>query len=245
MGLMTGVGRGLLDLLYPPECWMCAREILPTDSILPLCEICEPELWTLSKDRCPQCGKINLQRPASRTRCRECRSGARRFDRAISVFIYAGTFRKLWHLVKFSGHPERIPALVDSALEKIGPEEEFNPFLFDAYTWVPTTAVRLKSRGFDPAEEIAKRMAEKYRRPVLKLLDRIRDSRPQFELTRADRIKNVDGAFAASLPRDLRSRAVLLIDDILTTGATASACAAALKDRGMQKVVLFTLARGA
>lgn len=245
MGLFTGVGRGLLNLVYPPECWMCGTEILPTDDTVPLCGGCENDLWVLPQTRCPQCGKINLKQSADRCRCRECQAGTRRFDRAVQIYIYGGTFRKIWHHVKFSNRPEWIPAIVDSALEKIGPDEEFNPYLFDAYTWVPTTEKRKSERGFDPAEEIAKHLAETYKRPLLGLLHRIRDSRPQFELTRKDRFNNVDGAFAANLPQSLRTRAILLVDDILTTGATASACAAALKSRGIQKVVLFTLARGA
>ena len=151
----------------------------------------------------------------------------------------------MWHQIKFMNHPEKIPGMVDAALEKIGPDEEFNPYLFDVYTWVPTTEKRKAERKFDPAEEIARHLAAKYNRPLIGLLHRIRDCRPQFELTRAERIKNVEGAFAAGIPRDLRTRMALLVDDILTPGPTASACAAALKDRGMQKVVLFTLARGA
>lgn len=245
MGLLTGVWQGLTALIYPEECWMCGEEILSTGALIPLCRICEDELWVLPKERCPKCGKINLKRAAARSLCRECQSGARKFDSAVSVFIYAGTFRKIWHHVKFSKHPEWIPALVDSALEKIGPDEGFNPYLFDVYTWVPTTDRRKSERGFDPAEEIAKRLAEKFKRPAVPLLQRIRDCPPQFELSRADRIKNVDAAFAANIPKDLRTRAALLVDDILTTGSTASACASALKSRGMQKVVLFTLARGA
>lgn len=246
MGLMTGVARGVLDLVYPPECRLCRREILPAYArLLPLCLSCDQELWILPKEHCPKCGKIDMRRiSASGTQCRECQSGTRRFDRAISVYVYRGTFRKLWHQVKFLKHPEWIPALVETALENIGPEEEFNPYLFDVYTWVPTTERRKKERGFDPAEEIAKYFGEKYHRPVMQLLHRIRDCPPQFELGRRDRIKNVEGAFAANLPRDLRTRMALLVDDILTTGATANACASALKDRGMQKVILFTLSRG-
>lgn len=245
MGLLSGVWQGLLDMVYPPECWMCAGEILPNRMIVPLCEACADDLLVLPKSRCPMCGKINLRRDAAKTRCHECQSGTRRFDRAVTVYIYGGTFRKIWHHVKFSSKPEWIPALVESALEQIGPDEDFNPYLFDAYTWVPTTQRRKSERGFDPAEEIAKHLAGKYKRPVMGLLHRIRDNRPQFELTRKERIQNVEGAFAANVPRDMRTRAVLLVDDILTTGSTASACAAALKDRGIQKVVLFTLARGA
>lgn len=245
MGLLTGVARGLLDLIYPPECWMCAKEILPTDAAVPLCPDCQGELWLLPQERCPKCGKINLRRAPTSAPCRECRSGARRFDSAVSIYIYGGTFRKIWHHVKFSNHPDWIPAIVDSALEKIGPDDAFNPYLFDVYTWVPTTDRRKAQRGFDPAQEIARCMSEKYKRPLMELLYRIRDARPQFELTRKERITNVEGAFSANLPRDLRTRAALLVDDILTTGATASACAEALKSRGMQKVVLFTLARGA
>ncbi len=243
MGLLTGVLRGLADLVYPPECRRCEREIPPSGG-LPLCDECRDDLHFLPKDRCPTCGKTIRNRPGSRTRCWECRSGFRRFDRAISVFVYDGTFRKLWHRVKFSNRPEWIAAIVDAALEHIGPDEDFNPYLFDVFTWAPTTDRRKAGRGVDLAEEIAKHLAEKYQRPVAGLLRRIRDCPPQAELSRRNRIENVKGAFSAAVPTGMRTRSVLLIDDILTTGSTASACADALKDRGFQKVVLFTLARG-
>ncbi|OGH60306.1 MAG: hypothetical protein A3G34_09690 [Candidatus Lindowbacteria bacterium RIFCSPLOWO2_12_FULL_62_27] len=247
MALLTGVLRGLMDLVFPPECRVCGDEMAPGGDPISLCDTCEAGLRTIPKERCPKCGKVNLKRAAAgaaRTQCRECQSGTRRFDVAVSAFLYGGTFRKLWHRVKFSNRPDWIPSIVESALEKIGPEEEFNPYLFDLYTWVPTSERRRQERGFDPAEEISRHLSEKYKRPHMALLRRIRDTRPQFELSRKDRIKNVEGAFAAAIPRDQRVRAVLLVDDILTTGATASACAAALKDRGAQKVVLFALARG-
>ncbi|MBI4178119.1 ComF family protein [bacterium] len=244
-GLLTGIGSGLLDLIYPPRCRTCDAEIGQADLALELCETCIVDLVCLPRERCPACGKINLKRKPDRSLCFECRSGLRRFDRAISVYVYAGAFRKLWHRVKFTRHPEWIPSIVDAALEKLTPDDEFNPFLFDAYTWVPTTDHRKSVRGFDPAEEIAGYLARKYNRPIVQFLRRIRDTAPQFELGRRARIKNVEGVFAAAIPAGQRTRAVLLIDDILTTGATASACADALKSRGVQKVVLFTLARGA
>jgi len=245
VAILTGVWRGLTGLVYPPACWMCDREVLPAGRFVPLCVDCESDLFVLPSARCPGCAKVILSLNPSRKFCRECRSGFRRFDRAHSVFVYGGTFRKIWHQVKFLRHPERIQALTDRAVEEMDPSDEFNPYLFDVYTWVPTSAGRLKERGFDPAEEIARHLAAKYVRPCENLLYRIRECRPQFELSRTERLKNVDGAFAANLPSGQRSRAVLLIDDILTTGATASACAAALKSRGFQKVVLFTLARSA
>lgn len=244
MGLLTGVLHGLLDLVYPAACWRCGREAGSANGKLPLCERCLPDLHVLPKDRCPMCCKIILNRPGSRARCWECRSGFRRFDRALSVYAYDGTFRKLWHGVKFMRHAERIPDMVEAALEHIEPADDFNPYLFDVYTWVPTTDRRKSDRGFDPAEAIARHLAEKYTRPVMALLKRIRDCPPQFELSRKDRIRNVQGAFSAEVPAGIRTRAALLVDDILTTGATASACAEALKNRGIQKVVLFTLARG-
>lgn len=244
MGLFTGVYRGLVDLVYPLGCWLCDREILPPSSSIHLCDECESDLWRIPDERCPKCAKGILKRQAKRALCWECLTGARKFDKAVCIYIYGGAFRKIWHRVKFSGHPHWIPSIVDSALEHIGPSDEFNPYLFDAYTWVPTTSPRKALRGFDPAEMIAERISQRYRRPLIQLVHRVRDGRPQFELSRQERMTNVEGAFAASIPSGMRTRAVLLVDDILTTGSTASACAAALKARGIQKVVLFTLARG-
>lgn len=245
MDLLTGVGKGLLDLLFPPACWICEEEVMAAEGDIHLCEACSLEMSLLPKNKCPGCAKIILKQSGRAALCHECRSGARRFDRAVCVYKYSGAFRKIWHRVKFSGRREWIPAIVEDALTHLSPEDEFNPYLFDVYTWVPTTDRRKAARGFDPAEEIARIMAQKYQRPLSQLLHRIRDSEPQFDLSRQARIQNVEGAFAAAIPAELRTRAALLIDDILTTGSTASACSAVLKSRGIQKVVLFTLSRGA
>lgn len=243
MTLAHEIARGLLDLVFPPFCMACERELTGSPEIA-LCGSCEPGLIPVPRASCEQCGKLFRQRSPSHPTCWECRSGRRGFDNAVCVYVYRDTFRKLWHRIKFERHLEFLDPVVAHASKRIPAEAKFNPYSFDVYTWVPSSPARKASRGFDPAEEVARRLAAMYQRPCHELLKRVRDSRPQFELDRSARQKNVDGAFEAFVPRDVRTRRVLLIDDILTTGATATACARALKSRDCGDVTLFALSRG-
>lgn len=118
---------------------------------------------------------------------------------------------------------------------------------FDVIVPVPLHWRKRWDRGFNQAELLAREVAKQRRLPVLKALRRKRATAVQASLARAGRRRNVAGAFtlrdAAQSATQLKDARVLLIDDVMTTGATASACAAALKRAGARSVTLLTLAR--
>ncbi len=111
---------------------------------------------------------------------------------------------------------------------------------FDAVCNVPLHEKRRKSRGFDQAELLAKRIAEQIKVPYIAGTKRTRNTKTQTKLNKAQRKDNMEGAFA---PSALLSGRVLLIDDVLTTGATAAACAQALFQAGTREAFLLTFAR--
>jgi ComF family protein len=114
----------------------------------------------------------------------------------------------------------------------------------DAILPVPLHTKRLRQRGFNQALLLAYRMSEQHNIPLsCDNLIRQRPTRPQVELTGAERIQNVAGAFAVRRPLDIRDRHIVLIDDVFTTGATLNECAAVLKDAGAAAVTACTLAR--
>jgi ComF family protein len=109
---------------------------------------------------------------------------------------------------------------------------------------VPLHPKRLRQRGFNQALLLAHGMSVKYGIPLdYDNLARVKATRPQVELTGVERVKNVAGAFSLKFPEIVKSKHILLIDDVFTTGATMNECAGVLKSAGAGQVTACTLAR--
>jgi ComF family protein len=174
--------------------------------------------------------------------CAACRAGLRGFDHAASFGNYEGSLRSLIHLFKYSGMKPLVRPLA-AYLERALPIDE----AFDAVVPVPLYWRKQWERGFNQAELLARHLAKHRGVPVLNALRRKRATATQAGLASAGRRRNVAGAFVVRasprVSRNLAGKKILLIDDVMTTGATASACASALKRGGARTVSLLTLAR--
>jgi ComF family protein len=167
-----------------------------------------------------------------------CRHGLTGFDAAFAYGEYDGALRKLIHEFKYSGLPQlasKLGPLMSAAM----PREQ----RFDLIVPMPLHWRKRLERGFNQSELLAKVLSKRTGIPVVNALRRRKSTPPQAGLTRAQRRLNVAGAFEADQRERIDGRHVLLIDDVLTTGATASACAAVLKRAGARRVTLLTLAR--
>lgn len=172
----------------------------------------------------------------SEGRCMLCRSGARGFDEAYCYGAYAGTLRKLIHLFKYSGMRRLARPLGDLLWDALPRDRQF-----DAVTAVPLHWRRRWQRGFNQSELLGKEIARRRGIPVMRVLRRASATRAQAGLSNAQRRENVAGAFRAR--RRVNGLRMLLVDDVMTTGATAGACARALKKAGARSVSLLALAR--
>jgi ComF family protein len=164
----------------------------------------------------------------------------RGFDRAYSYGFYEGPLRKLIHLFKYSGIKplgKRLAGFLCRAL----PDEEVE--CFDAVVPMPLHWRRRWRRGFNQSKILARLVANERRVEMLPVVQRIRATAVQAGLTNSNRRKNVAGAFRVSDRTQVAGKRILLIDDVMTTGATAAACASALKRAGASSVTLLTLAR--
>lgn len=113
----------------------------------------------------------------------------------------------------------------------------------DAVTWVPVSARRLRERGYDQVELLARAAAEELELPCLGLLKKVRDNKPNSSLeTAGERAANVLGAYAARNTEELKDKRIVLLDDIITTGATASECARVLRTAGAKEVYCAAIA---
>jgi ComF family protein len=168
-------------------------------------------------------------------RCALCRSGRRGFDAAYSFGAYEGVLRKLIHLYKY-GRVRPLAKPLSDLLVRALPRDE----AFDAAVPVPLYWRRRLRRGFNQAELLARGLSRRTGIPVLGALRRLRPTPAQAGLSNSARRQNVSQAFRA---RGVQGKRILLIDDVMTTGATAASCAAALKQAGARRVSLLTVAR--
>lgn len=170
--------------------------------------------------------------------CAACREGLRGFDRAASFGFYEGSLRGLIHLFKYNGMKPLARPLA-GFLERAIPVDQ----AFDAVVPVPLHWRKRWQRGFNQAELLARLVAKHRRTPLLDALKRKRSTAVQATLASSGRRRNVAGAFEIRGKELVAGKKILLIDDVMTTGATASACASVLKRAGAQSVSLVTLAR--
>jgi ComF family protein len=232
-----------LGLLFPAVCPVCQAR---SDDRLhrPFCRACWAALPLLPPPGCRVCGRP-LPGLAGDLACDPCRRQPPPFAYARAVAAYRGGMREAIHALKYRGRTAVAPPLAELLAEAGGPLlPEGAPPAVDALIPVPLHPARLAERGFNQAELLAGACARRWERPLLRrALARIRATRPQTELDADDRRRNVAGAFAVVRAREVAGRRILLVDDVLTTGATARDAARALRQAGAAGVGVLTLAR--
>ncbi len=239
--LATATARLLVDpvlaVVFPSFCPACARALdHPTRG--PLCEPC----WeALPRHRGPLC-RCGLPLPAPLALCGRCRRGLSPFAAGASLGPYEGGLRTAIHELKYRGRRRVARRLADalladpSASALLGQAEVLVP--------VPLHPRRRRERGFNQAELLAFELGRRTGLPVAgDALVRRKDTAPQTGLSAARRRQNVAGAFSVRRRARVAGRVVVLVDDVLTTGATALACARALKDAQAGEVRLLAVAR--
>jgi len=230
----------LLDLLLPACCPGCGgHEFEPGG----LCEPCSIRLLTLAAvTHCPRCGaSLGPNIPPRPDGCRDCQATLPRFAQVVRLGPYADPLRRIVRELKYRRHEamlSRLGAMLAAAVETRCADEEF-----DLLVPVPSHWLRRLARGADHTLSIARELGRRLRLPVAGELSRVRHTAPQVNLSRAARIRNVRGAFAARDRRALAGTNVLLVDDVTTTGATADEAAATLLHAGASRVTLAVVAK--
>jgi competence protein ComFC len=172
-------------------------------------------------------------------RCALCRAGLRGFDAAYCFGSYEGTLRELIHSYKYRGIQTLSRPLAEFLAAALPLDEHF-----DAVIPVPLHWRKRWQRGFNQSDLLAQAIARPRGLPVVRALVRTRFTKTQAGLSNTERRKNVATAFRCRrVAETLAGKHVLLIDDVMTTGSTAAACARALKRAGAARVVLATIAR--
>lgn len=256
---MRAWATAALDLLFPALCSLCRTKLGPGRRD-PLCGGCWGAIERIGPPMCDRCGHPFLTFPApaasdeslpptgqdlvsasppASALCAACIADPPAFDWARAAAPYAGTVRDALHAFKFDGRRALAGPLAELLVEQCAGRL---PGAVDALVPVPLAPDREHARGFNQAALLAGRVAPALGAPVrVRWLTRVRPTPPQTELTGRERRTNVRDAFRADAA--VAGRRVLLVDDILTTGATAGECARALRTRGAREVGVLAVAR--
>jgi ComF family protein len=239
-GRCRRIGSAILNLLFPDDCRICGTPLKDV-ARAPVCRSCLSLPAPLASEyfcvscRTPFANSFPLDASG---RCALCRSSLRGFDAAYCFGAYDGALRELIHLFKY----ERIRTLARPLSDFLAfayPREE----RFDAIVAMPLHWRRYWDRGFNQSALLARELGRRCGIPVIRAVRRRRATPSQAGLSHAQRRANVSGAFAPARARPVNGLRILLVDDVMTTGATASACAASLKRGGARYVAVLTLAR--
>ncbi|MGH9493502.1 MAG: ComF family protein [Candidatus Sulfotelmatobacter sp.] len=244
--------EGLFSVLFPSDCRICDLPLLNI-SRLPVCPDCIDEIHPIAGKVCSICGERVLSAYAEHDldgllQCPVCRRIDRPFERAVAYGSYDGGLRELIHLLKFNGVRPAATVLGRMLADTF---EALEPQLAPGTTLVipvPLYKGKRRQRGFNQAEMVVRSALKAYPardrfQLAADILLRTRETHSQIGLTSHQRRENLRGAFAVARAPEIAGREVLLVDDVYTTGTTASECARVLRRAGASKVWVATVAR--
>lgn len=234
--------NGFLEVLFPAGvyCPFCRQRPLKGGILCPNCQR-EISFYSAGYNQCRICGKWG---PFDRGElCRECQDDMPPFALARGVGPYQGLLKEMIYEFKYTGRRTLALPLGSLMAGQVLREKEYGHI--DLIIPVPLYPLKLRERGFNQAALLAKEISRILNVPCkTDALVRVRETVAQSKLGKTQRRGNLEGAFILRENRFIKGRHVLLVDDILTTGQTASACSAALLKGGAAKVSLITLATG-
>ncbi len=228
MGIINNIKESFMQAVLPRKCPLCGKIIAANERI---CGSCSDTLVTVRTPICRVCGREMFE-------C-ICEYEEVWFDRCVSPFVYTRSARTGVKRLKYKNSTEtagffgRRMALIV--------QQEYKRFDIDVVTGVPMHASDLQERGYNHAallgRSVAKTLGLRY---SSNLLNKPRSTKKQHTLNRADRRRNVSGAYKVSRPETVQGMTILLCDDVTTTGSTLSECARALKAAGAKRVLCVT-----
>lgn len=231
----------LIDFVFPPACPICSGLRFPWEE--ECCPGCRKQLKEAGENTCYYCG-----RPVEENEefCSRCKKRRPTYEQGFSVFLYEGALKESLMGFKFRGREWNGRFYAEEILRVHG--KSLTSFGAEAVIPVPIHRRKLRKRGYNQAEVIAKSVAGRLLLPCrCNLLYRRRFTRPQKELGEVERLRNLMDAFALRMgKRKTRTipKSIILVDDILTTGSTLEACSRILKKAGVERIAAVTVCCG-
>jgi ComF family protein len=239
---LTAWLNAVLAFIYPETCQLCGRSrATPIESYV--CEECRKQVRFIQPPLCQRCGLPFEGAITTAFECSNCRDGEFHFSYARAAVIARDQVLDVIHRYKYNRAFWFERFLAEFLINQAKPHLNAEQWHF--IVPVPLYPAKLREREFNQAERLAHRLSRETNIPVNnRLLRRVLPTRTQTLLTRAQRIANVRKAFAMRPNQRLNGERIVLVDDVLTTGATTSACAKVLLAAGASEVCVWTVARG-
>lgn len=243
---MTSAASSWLDaaltLIYPSACQLCAeRRARVEDGFV--CGECQRQVRFIVPPFCERCGLPFAGELTTAFTCSNCRDLKLHFATARSAVTARGVTLEAIHRFKYQSALWFEPFLADLLLRSAVPA--LRDCDWNVVVPVPLHPTKLREREFNQAARLGRHLARALQIPLVEnALRRTRPTRTQTLLTRQQRAENMRNAFAPGATNAIAGKRVVLVDDVLTTGATTNACAQILKRAGAEEVCVWTVARG-
>ncbi|MCU0857859.1 MAG: ComF family protein [Pontiellaceae bacterium] len=231
----------MLDFFYPRNCIQCGA--VSPEPLRHICWDCLSDTPRVEPPFCDICGDPVAGDIQHDYTCFACARETPSFDRARSAVRYEGAAGQAIRALKYNHSIWVVPDLTELLLACV--RAEYSNIEFDWVTSVPLFPTRRRERGFNQSALLGAGLARRLKVPFREgILRRVRPTVSQTGLTASQRAANVGGAFRVGLFARPAGRRILLVDDVMTTGATVDACARVLKKSGAVSVHVITVARG-
>lgn len=228
--------KRLISALFPRRCAICDKAIEEGKYI---CAECERIVRPIDGDTCRKCGKRLSD--STRLYCYDCSRKIHQYDRGFSVFDYALVKQSLYRF-KYAGRAEYACYYAKAANDSLG--DVLRELKADAIVPIPIHRRRLAIRGYNQAQEFAKRLSEYINVPIVNdYVKRQKATVPLKLLDEKERKNNLMGAFIIAR-NDVKYNTIILVDDIYTTGSTVDAVASVCRSSGCSKIYVLTIAIG-
>ncbi len=242
MDMLRRFIRGITDIVYPKVCLSCKRKLGEPATDDYICGSCRLRIKRNLPPFCHSCGRHLEKNNRHKNICPACLKNKFHFDRAYSPCLYEGVIKELIHEFKYKGKDHLSKPLGKIMIEFIK-EYDLPIDYLDLIIPVPLHKTKLREREFNQAEILSKHIASEFNKELaLNALIRMRLTKTQTELPLSLRFANACGSFSVAKENNLKGKNVLIVDDVLTTGATSSEAALAVKQAGANIVFVLTLA---
>jgi ComF family protein len=232
---VSNLGGAIIDFVLPPHCITCGNCLSPQEKIV--CDICWDNLEVLPSPFCPVCMNFMEQGDFFCKICMERKN----LCAVRSLGVFDNYYQMMIHGFKYQQKITLGQRLGKRLGEKLIEDRAASEF--DCIIPVPLHSVRKRGRGFNQSEILAQELSKVTHIPVLKkILKRTRNTKDQTKLTPEERIENVKGAFALRDPDIIEGKRIILVDDVMTTGATLWECATVLREAGAETIMGATIA---
>ena len=241
MEILREIIKGLPDLIWPPRCAACAKSLAPSDSD-PLrelfCPVCASSVIWVTSPFCPRCG-VPFEGVGEDHLCLDCLVDPPLFRKVGTVFEYGGAVAEALTKLKYASASELARPFANLLAKlSLGLSSP------DAVIPVPLHTKRLVKRGFNQSALLGRPVARiQGARFSPGLVRRILDTAPQASCTRKARFENIKGAFAVTNPEKVRGKRILIVDDVITTGATIREVSKVLMRSKAKSVEVIAVAR--